>query len=65
MCSDGLSKMVADSEIQDVIESEQELDDAVQSLIDLANERGGSDNVTVVLVRVIEAIPGRISASSA
>jgi serine/threonine protein phosphatase PrpC len=37
----------------------------VQSLIGLANERGGKDNVTVLLVRVIEAVPRSLSVSSA
>ncbi len=57
LCSDGLSKMVGDDEIEQMLERQPDLDEAVRALIDLANERGGRDNVTVVLVRVIEALP--------
>lgn len=65
LCSDGLPKMVSDEEICRVIQREPDLDRAVQALIALANERGGKDNITVVLVRVNEALPQRLSASSA
>jgi serine/threonine protein phosphatase PrpC len=65
LCSDGLPKMLSDREIQQVIEREPDLENAVKRLISLANERGGRDNVTVVLVRVIESVPARLSASSA
>jgi serine/threonine protein phosphatase PrpC len=65
LCSDGLSKMVSDAEILEMVEQEADLEGAVRALIALANERGGRDNITVVLVRVIEAVPARFSASSA
>ncbi|MBE5922116.1 MAG: Stp1/IreP family PP2C-type Ser/Thr phosphatase [Lachnospiraceae bacterium] len=50
LCSDGLSNMVSDEEIRKVITSEDDLSDAVHRLIDLANEHGGRDNISVVLV---------------
>jgi serine/threonine protein phosphatase PrpC len=65
LCSDGLPKMVSDAEILTIVEQEADLEEAVRALIALANERGGRDNITVVLVRVIEAVPARFSASSA
>lgn len=52
MCSDGLSNMVADSEMQDII-NQTDLEGAARSLIDLANDRGGDDNITLVLVQVV------------
>lgn len=52
LCSDGLSNMVEEQEmLYEVLQSE-ELDEACGSLIALANERGGPDNITVVLLRV-------------
>ncbi|MBK7366779.1 MAG: Stp1/IreP family PP2C-type Ser/Thr phosphatase [Candidatus Eisenbacteria bacterium] len=51
LCSDGLHGQVSDSEIA-MLTSDQEPDEACQSLIDLANERGGPDNITVVIARI-------------
>jgi len=56
ICSDGLYNMVLDSEIQEIL-ADSSLEEAQQQLINLANERGGSDNITVVLVEVGEAFP--------
>lgn len=54
LCSDGLTRMVPDDgEIcATILEGEHDLDLAVQRLVDLANRRGGRDNITVVLVGV-------------
>ena len=52
LCTDGLSKMVPHEEIRDVLVTERDPDVAVRRLVDLANERGGRDNITVILVRV-------------
>jgi protein phosphatase len=54
LCSDGLPKMVRDDEIRSVLLAQCDLDSAVYSLIELANDRGGKDNITVILVRVVE-----------
>ncbi|HEY1535203.1 MAG TPA: hypothetical protein VGF76_14345, partial [Polyangiaceae bacterium] len=54
LCSDGLPKMASDPEIQGVLREERDLEAAVYGLIELANDRGGKDNVTVVLIKVIE-----------
>lgn len=52
MCSDGLSGMVKDGPIQETLAAfGADLDGASRRLIDLANEGGGEDNITVVLVR--------------
>ncbi len=51
LCSDGLTGMVPESEIQRIVTaSSGDLKKACQQLIDAANERGGLDNVTAVLV---------------
>jgi protein phosphatase len=57
LCSDGLSKMVSDEEIRDVIVNEPDLEAAVYGLIEVANDRGGKDNITVILVKVLEKRP--------
>ncbi len=54
LCSDGLNSMLTDDEIADVLGSEQSLQDMSRRLIITANERGGNDNITVVLLRAHE-----------
>jgi protein phosphatase len=51
MCSDGLSNLVEDQEIARVVR-EEPLDHAPDKLIDMANERGGDDNITVLVIRL-------------
>ncbi len=54
LCSDGLSTMLSDEEIQaTLINQGHDLQKAVQQLIDFANAAGGTDNVTCVLTRVV------------
>jgi serine/threonine protein phosphatase PrpC len=52
LCSDGLSKMLADDEIRDLLLAEDDPEAAVYGLIEQANDAGGRDNVTVVLAKV-------------
>jgi PPM family protein phosphatase len=54
LCSDGLSDLVRADEILNVCHS-YPLDQVPQALIDLANARGGHDNITVVITRMVEA----------
>ncbi len=54
-CSDGLSGMISDDEILEVLLANPSLEKAAAGLIAAANTNGGDDNITVVLVRVIEA----------
>jgi hypothetical protein len=56
LCSDGLTDLVEDHEIQQLIQ-EMEQEQAVEKLIDLANQRGGHDNITIVILRVPETLP--------
>jgi protein phosphatase len=53
LCSDGLSKMLPDETIGTVIRHEEDPKAAVERLIFFANARGGRDNITVILVRVV------------
>jgi len=50
LCSDGLTGHVADDELAAVVAAAPDLDTACERLVELANRRGGEDNVTVVLV---------------
>jgi protein phosphatase len=52
MCSDGLTGMLEDGEIEAVLRSAgDDLEAACRTLISLANERGGKDNISVILAR--------------
>lgn len=50
LCSDGITRFVALAEIAEIMEQALEPTDAVQALIDRANERGGLDNSTAVVL---------------
>jgi serine/threonine protein phosphatase PrpC len=53
LCSDGLSDLVSSDDMNRALERNgTDLPRAVAELVDLANERGGKDNITVVLARV-------------
>jgi PPM family protein phosphatase len=52
LCSDGLTSMVPEEKIADVLESSASLRDAATRLIREANAAGGRDNITVVLTRL-------------
>jgi PPM family protein phosphatase len=52
LCSDGLTDLVWNDEILEVIRSKPNLKEASRALIELANSRGGHDNITVVLIAV-------------
>ncbi len=52
LCSDGLTGMVADEVIADLLRSDKPLEVIVTTLITLANEAGGVDNITAIMVEV-------------
>ena len=53
LCSDGLTGMVPEDEILRTVTENEDLEVACQRLIEKANERGGLDNVTAVLVKTL------------
>ena len=62
LCSDGLNDMVEDGEIAATLASlPEQLETCAAQLVRLANDYGGRDNVSVVLVRVRQAFPARRS----
>jgi len=52
LCSDGLTRMVTEPEIAGTLQAETDPARAAEKLIALANERGGPDNITVVIARI-------------
>ena len=52
ICSDGLSGVVGSAEMQATVMDAPDLTEACESLIDLANSRGGPDNITVILAQL-------------
>ncbi len=60
LCSDGLCDMVEDEDIHLTISTfNDSLDVVGQQLVDLANDHGGRDNVSVMLAQVKEAFPAK------
>ena len=61
LCSDGLTRMVTEPEIAGTLQAETDPERAAQKLVDLANERGGLDNVTVIVARLQDESKGWFS----
>jgi PPM family protein phosphatase len=54
VCSDGLTTMVSEERISQLLRASSNLDDAVRALVDEANRAGGRDNITAVAFRLEE-----------
>ncbi|MCL2717590.1 MAG: Stp1/IreP family PP2C-type Ser/Thr phosphatase [Lachnospiraceae bacterium] len=52
LCSDGLSNMLSDSEIGEILAREKDIEQLANELINAANDNGGKDNITVILIKV-------------
>ena len=59
LCSDGLSDMVNDATIAQVLAKETTMAAQVQALVDVANHNGGRDNISVLMAEVSEAVEKR------
>ncbi|MDR1936016.1 MAG: Stp1/IreP family PP2C-type Ser/Thr phosphatase [Candidatus Accumulibacter sp.] len=58
LCSDGLNDMVSDEEILLVLQTlSANMEQTADQLIQMANDNGGRDNVSVILVKVLQAFP--------
>lgn len=53
LCSDGLSDLVEDAELGSIVGTSPAPEAACQTLVELANSRGGHDNISVVVLRVL------------
>lgn len=56
-CSDGLSDMLADARMHQILREEGSLESRARRLVDAANEAGGRDNISVILVQASAAQP--------
>jgi len=54
LCSDGLSGMIVDEEIKRIVSHASNISEACRKLIEKANEHGGEDNITAVLIKIEE-----------
>jgi PPM family protein phosphatase len=52
LCTDGLTGMVSDGEMENVLKNSMELQGKANLMIDLANKAGGTDNITVQIVKI-------------
>jgi protein phosphatase len=58
LCSDGLTSMVREERLRQILVESSSLDEASRALVDEANRRGGRDNITVVLFRLASDADG-------
>ncbi len=54
MCTDGLTNMVEDMTIEEILLSDEKVKQKVERLVNTANENGGTDNITVVIIDSFE-----------
>ena len=52
LCSDGLSNKVSKKEMIDTLKNERTIEEKATSLINLANDHGGEDNITLIIVEL-------------
>lgn len=52
LCTDGLSNMLTDQEMYRLIQEAEGMEEAAHTLVDAANENGGFDNITAVLLKI-------------
>lgn len=58
LCTDGLTRMVTDPEIASMLLTSTSAQESAERLVDLANDNGGVDNVSVIVLRVSEKSSG-------
>ncbi len=65
LCSDGLTEMVGSYEIEGLLSiNEDDMHETARRLVDLANESGGRDNISVIVIRVSSVGEGQASAAT-
>jgi PPM family protein phosphatase len=57
LCSDGLNSMVEDDVIANTLRNEPNPAEACRALVELANEAGGHDNITTIVIDVLDYLP--------
>ena len=64
LCSDGLTRMLTDPEIASTLITVRGAQDAANELVEQANDRGGEDNVTVIVLRFARGLMDRLRFAS-
>ena len=64
LCSDGLNAVVPDRVVESVVRNAPTLQDAVDQLVELTLDGGSPDNVTIVMIEVVEAPPAAADTAS-
>ncbi len=64
ICSDGLTVYLSDEEIKKIVKKHSP-EEACEKLIDIANSRGGRDNITVEIIKINDALNGAILGDTA
>ena len=59
LCSDGLSNKLSEQEMLDILKNDQPFEEKADFFIHLANENGGEDNITLVLIQYNDESAGR------
>ena len=54
MCTDGLTNMLVDEEIRMILDGARDIVEKVQELVQAANEKGGRDNISVILMESLD-----------
>lgn len=49
LCSDGLTNMLSDSQIHEILKQNEDFDTAISQMLELANKKGGNDNITAIV----------------
>jgi PPM family protein phosphatase len=55
LCSDGLSNVVRDESLAEVLTAHRDLDECARRLVDLALRAGGPDNISVIVAEIVPA----------
>jgi len=55
LCSDGLSNKVSETEMSDILKSNLSLNEKAADLVELANNHGGEDNITLIIVEYLDS----------
>jgi PPM family protein phosphatase len=66
LCSDGLTGMVPEERVAEILRARSSLEQAARELVTAANENGGKDNITVVLFKVVDEakVEGRVESDT-
>ena len=51
-CSDGLNSMIKDAELETILQHQKDIDTCIKCCVDTANEHGGRDNITVIILDI-------------